>query len=79
MHKQDRDLAGTIYIVSHIPANFIKCECASLLSFSPLDPVNICSNRPGAMSGLGGHFAVEFARETWALYAVGILGAALRW
>ncbi|KAJ6191432.1 hypothetical protein N7519_001453 [Penicillium mononematosum] len=31
------------------------------------------------MSGLGGHFAVEFARETWALYAVGILGAALRW
>jgi hypothetical protein len=31
------------------------------------------------MSGLGGHFAVEFARETWALYAVGVLGAALRW
>jgi hypothetical protein len=22
---------------------------------------------------------VEFARETWALYAVGMLGAALRW
>lgn len=31
------------------------------------------------MSGLGGHFAVEFARETWALYAVGVLGAVLRW
>ncbi|KAF4761612.1 hypothetical protein HAV15_005198 [Penicillium sp. str.  len=31
------------------------------------------------MSGLGGHFAVEFARETWALYSVGVLGAVLRW
>ncbi|KAJ5207666.1 hypothetical protein N7449_002045 [Penicillium cf. viridicatum] len=31
------------------------------------------------MSGLGGHFAVEFTRETWALYSVGVLGAILRW
>jgi hypothetical protein len=30
------------------------------------------------MSGLGGDFAVQFARETWALYAVGVLGAVLR-
>ncbi|CAG7982017.1 unnamed protein product [Penicillium salamii] len=30
------------------------------------------------MSGLGGDFAVNFARETWALYAVGVLGAVLR-
>ncbi|KXG49336.1 uncharacterized protein PGRI_032060 [Penicillium griseofulvum] len=30
------------------------------------------------MSGLGGHFAVQFARETWALYSVGVLGAVLR-
>lgn len=46
---------------------------------SPLDPVNLKLNRPGTMSGLGGHFAVEFARETWALYSVGVLGAILRW
>ncbi|KAJ5948263.1 hypothetical protein N7466_001278 [Penicillium verhagenii] len=31
------------------------------------------------MSGLGGDFAVRFARETWALYAVGVLGAVLRY
>ncbi|KAJ5642354.1 hypothetical protein N7490_006354 [Penicillium lividum] len=31
------------------------------------------------MSGLGGDFAVKFARETWALYAVGVLGAVLRY
>lgn len=30
------------------------------------------------MSGLGGDFGVRFARETWALYAVGLLGAVLR-
>lgn len=30
------------------------------------------------MSGLGGDFGVRFARETWALYAVGVLGAVLR-
>lgn len=30
------------------------------------------------MSGLGGGFATRFARETWALYAVGVLGAVLR-
>ncbi|KAJ5746990.1 uncharacterized protein N7511_008686 [Penicillium nucicola] len=30
------------------------------------------------MSGLGGDFAVNFARETWALYAVGVFGAVLR-
>ncbi|CAG7933184.1 unnamed protein product [Penicillium olsonii] len=30
------------------------------------------------MSGLGGDFAVQFARETWALYGVGVLGAVLR-
>jgi hypothetical protein len=24
-------------------------------------------------------FGIEFARETWALYAVGVLGVALRW
>ncbi|CAI7599616.1 unnamed protein product [Penicillium glandicola] len=31
------------------------------------------------MSGLGGHFAENFARETWTLYSVGVLGAILRW
>ncbi|KAJ5614727.1 hypothetical protein N7528_008381 [Penicillium herquei] len=31
------------------------------------------------MSGLGGGFAERFARETWALYAVGVLGAVLRY
>ncbi|KAJ5925911.1 hypothetical protein N7454_007421 [Penicillium verhagenii] len=31
------------------------------------------------MSGLGGDFALRFARETWALYAVGVLGAVLRY
>ncbi|KAJ5126631.1 hypothetical protein N7448_007410 [Penicillium atrosanguineum] len=30
------------------------------------------------MSGLGGDFGVRFARETWALYAVGLLGGVLR-
>jgi hypothetical protein len=30
------------------------------------------------MAGLGGDFAVKFARETWALYAVGVLSAVLR-
>jgi hypothetical protein len=30
------------------------------------------------MSGLGGDFAAQFSRETWALYAVGVLGAVLR-
>lgn len=30
------------------------------------------------MSGLGGDFGVEFTRETWALYSVGVLGAVLR-
>ncbi|KAJ5382282.1 hypothetical protein N7517_000193 [Penicillium concentricum] len=30
------------------------------------------------MSGLGGQFAVQFARETWALYSVGVLSAVLR-
>ncbi|KAJ5131455.1 uncharacterized protein N7515_007494 [Penicillium bovifimosum] len=30
------------------------------------------------MSGLGGDFAVKFARETWALYGVGVLSAGLR-
>ncbi|KAJ6031759.1 hypothetical protein N7540_002491 [Penicillium herquei] len=31
------------------------------------------------MSGLGGDFAKRFERETWALYAVGVLGAILRY
>ncbi|EKV13809.1 hypothetical protein PDIG_35940 [Penicillium digitatum PHI26] len=31
------------------------------------------------MSGLGDRYAVEFARESWALYSVGVLGAILRW
>lgn len=43
------------------------------------DLVNLYSKRPAVMSGLGGHFALEFAHETWALYAVGVLGAVLRW
>ncbi|KAJ5826660.1 hypothetical protein N7447_003423 [Penicillium robsamsonii] len=30
------------------------------------------------MSGLGGHFAVQFCRETWTLYSVGVLSAVLR-
>ncbi|KAJ5493729.1 hypothetical protein N7463_009816 [Penicillium fimorum] len=30
------------------------------------------------MSGFGGDFAVQFARETWALYSVGVLSAVLR-
>lgn len=30
------------------------------------------------MSGLGPGFAKSFATETWVLYGVGILGAALR-
>lgn len=30
------------------------------------------------MSGLGGDFGVHFARETWALYGVGLLGGLLR-
>lgn len=30
------------------------------------------------MSGLGGGFAENFARETWALYSVGVLSAVLR-
>lgn len=30
------------------------------------------------MSGLGGDFGRRFARETWTLYAVGVLGAVLR-
>jgi len=30
------------------------------------------------MSGLGGDFGRRFARETWTLYGVGVLGAALR-
>ncbi|KAJ5226394.1 hypothetical protein N7468_007619 [Penicillium chermesinum] len=31
------------------------------------------------MSGLGGNFGVHFQRETWALYAVGVFGAVLRY
>lgn len=30
------------------------------------------------MAGLGGGFAEQFARETWALYAVGVLSVTLR-
>lgn len=51
-----------------------------LLPLEPLPLVNLSSIRSkrASMSGLGGDFAVNFARETWALYAVGILGAVLR-
>ena len=66
------------------PYNVRGCTSRCLFPV-PLDrsanlsvPHRLHSSHPETMSGLGGDFGVRFARETWALYAVGLLGGLLR-
>ena len=72
--KKFKDVGGPLYLY--------PCPCISLAGSGMAFPNPLFSFlvrlRDHKMSSLGHEFGRSFARETWALYAVGMLGVALR-
>lgn len=75
-----------IFCVSDSPVEVVRVGLKDVGSFPSfprliypfINPVVFCRLAPGKMSSLGPAFADSFRRETWALYAVGTMGACLR-